>query len=437
MAIRVLQVHPGLVPPPKDPERAEYYFIRNNITGDILLPTWVNTADELREQLGSFPTYQVNNFTYHMELAGPNPYGTLRQKWHVFRFHLRTGLKLGRRQRYDCVKAYGSGLTGLVSVLLAKLLRTKLIVELPGAPEDTYRYARFGDSYRYARTPDLATRLAKMASNLVLKIIILSADRVQLLYSWQLQAYPRLQTVPASVVHIFSTVSKVPVGTGEDGSVLLVGAPWYVKGVDVLIRAWRKIEREFPASKLRILGYFPEEDLLKEMAGDSTQIEVLKARPNPETLKLIAECSVFVLASRTEGTPRVFIEAMAAGKPVIGSNVGGVRTLIRDSVNGFLFESENSDQLADKLRLLLSSPELRRRFGEAGRQIAITELDELTFGSQLSDMIEETIYERGSRLETDARPRNGADIFSSAAKNGEPNEYASSASRPLRNDSSL
>jgi len=404
MGIRVLQVHPGLVPPPKDPERAEYYFIRDNISGDILLPTWAKTADELRNQLGSFPTYKVNNFTYHMALEGPHPYGTLRQKWHVFRFQLLTGLKLGRSQRYDCVKSYGSGLTGLVSVLLSKLLRTKLIVELPGAPEDTYKYARFGDSYRYAATPDLVTRLAKIASNLVLKIVILSADRVQLLYSWQLQAFPQLQKVPASVVHIFSTVSKVPVGKDEDGSVLLVGAPWFVKGVDVLIRAWRQIEHEFPAGRLRILGYFPEEDMLRQMAGDSTQIEFLKARPNPETLQLIAHCSIFVLASRTEGTPRVFIEAMAAGKPVVGSDVGGVRTLVRDGVNGFLFDSENSDQLAGKLRLLLSSPELRRRFGEAGRQIALKELDELTFGSQLSDMIEDTIYERGPGYEKDLQP---------------------------------
>ena len=63
MSIRVLQIHPGLVPPSRDPERSEYYFIGGDIVGEVLLPTWVQTEQELREQVGSFPTFQVNKFT--------------------------------------------------------------------------------------------------------------------------------------------------------------------------------------------------------------------------------------------------------------------------------------------------------------------------------------------------------------------------------------
>lgn len=172
---------------------------------------------------------------------------------------------------------------------------------------------------------------------------------------------------------------------------LLVGAPWYVKGVDVLIQAWRSIEREFPKNKLRLLGYFPEKDLLDEMIGDSSQIEILAARPNPAALEVISRCSICVLASRTEGAGRVLIEGMAAGKPVIGSRVGGIVHYVRDGVNGLLFESENPADLADKLRALLASSELRTRFGAAGRKMATTEFSEATFGRLIQDMLQTTV----------------------------------------------
>jgi glycosyltransferase involved in cell wall biosynthesis len=301
------------------------------------------------------------------------------------------------------VKSYGAGLTGFTALLLAKLLRAKLIIELPGVPEDTYKYARFGDAYEYAAKPSLGTRLAKVGADLALRIVVACADRVQLLYPWQLQAYPKLRKVPASVIHVFSTISKTPKVEGEDGSVLLVGAPWYVKGVDLLIRAWRKIEHEFPNSKLRLMGNFPEKDLLREMCGDSRQIEFLKARPNPETLQLMASCSIFALASRTEAAGRVFLEAMAAGKPLVGPNLGGVAHYVRDGVNGFLFKSEDSDELAEKLRILLASPSLRAKFGAAGRKIATTEMSEAEFGRLVEEMFEETVYGEVRRPELKAK----------------------------------
>ena len=60
---------------------------------------------------------------------------------------------------------------------------------------------------------------------------------------------------------------------------------------------------------------------------------------------------------------------MAAGKPVIGSRVGGVPYYIREGETGLIFESENVDELAEKLRLLLSSPELQARLGQNGQRI--------------------------------------------------------------------
>lgn len=403
MSLRVLQVLPGPVPPPSDPTRAEFYHIAGDITGDILLPTWAETAEELRNNLGSYPTYPVNKFTYHMNIAGPYPYGTLLQKWYIFHFHVKTALALARQKKYDVVKAYGTGLTGLTALLIAKLIRAKLIIEMPSAPEDSYRYARFGNVWQHADKPDLRTLIARVFARWILYVVVLAADRVHLLYPWQLQKFPMLRRTPATVIPTFAPVSLVPNNVADEKFVLLVGAPWYVKGVDILIHAWRKIEDKFPDYKLKLVGYVGEKERLRAMIGDSQQIELLQAMSNPEVLDLMSRSSLVVLASRTEGGPRVFVEGMAAGKALIGSKVGGVAYYVREGQNGLLFEREDVDGLASRLQTLLAAPELRDKFGKASREIALTEMHEGIFGRRMQELFEITVNGRVPELEEQAQ----------------------------------
>jgi glycosyltransferase involved in cell wall biosynthesis len=220
---------------------------------------------------------------------------------------------------------------------------------------------------------------------------VLSSDRLHILYPDQLKHFPRLQKVPASLLPVFAAASRMPYTGISDNSLLLVGAPWYRKGADILIHAFRKLEADFPDWKLRMLGHFPDDHVLREMTGDSTQIEVLQALPNPETLKIIANCSVFVVASRSDSTPRVMVEAMAARKPIIGSRVGGIPEYVHDGVNGLLFENENVDDLSEKLRILMSSPELRERMGQAGYEMVPTRYAAEVWGRKMQEMIELTV----------------------------------------------
>ena len=81
-------------------------------------------------------------------------------------------------------------------------------------------------------------------------------------------------------------------------------------------------------------------------------------------------CDVFALPSRHEPFGLVVLEAWSAGKPVVASAVGGLRDLIADGENGFLTPPGEPDTLADRLRELLASSELRSRLGGAGRDLA-------------------------------------------------------------------
>jgi glycosyltransferase involved in cell wall biosynthesis len=75
----------------------------------------------------------------------------------------------------------------------------------------------------------------------------------------------------------------------------------------------------------------------------------------------------FLLPSANEGTPVVAIEALAARRPVVATRVGGVPDVVRDGVDGFLAPVGDVDALARHLAALAADPDLRRRFGDAGR----------------------------------------------------------------------
>jgi glycosyltransferase involved in cell wall biosynthesis len=90
-----------------------------------------------------------------------------------------------------------------------------------------------------------------------------------------------------------------------------------------------------------------------------------------DVARLYAACDVVVLSSANEGTPVVLIEALAAGRPVVATAVGGVSDVVASEIDGFLVGDGDTDALAERLELLAGDPELRRVMGEAGRRRAL------------------------------------------------------------------
>jgi glycosyltransferase involved in cell wall biosynthesis len=90
--------------------------------------------------------------------------------------------------------------------------------------------------------------------------------------------------------------------------------------------------------------------------------------PHDELEQLYGRAAVVVLPSHREGLPLCVIEAMAHGRPIVASAVGGIPELVEDGVTGFLVEPGDVAGLRLALELLLSDPKLRRRMGLAGRE---------------------------------------------------------------------
>lgn len=86
-----------------------------------------------------------------------------------------------------------------------------------------------------------------------------------------------------------------------------------------------------------------------------------------DTAAAISDLDVIALSSRNEGTPTALIEALAAGRPVVATDVGGVRSVVVDGKSGFVVPPADPVALGSALARLLADPELRRRMGTAGR----------------------------------------------------------------------
>lgn len=97
--------------------------------------------------------------------------------------------------------------------------------------------------------------------------------------------------------------------------------------------------------------------------------------PSEEVRLLYAACDIFVLASLGEGDPLVTLEAMASGKPLIATKVGGIPQQIKDGWNGFLIDPADERQLAEKIKYLIDNPDERQRMGANSRRFAEDEFD--------------------------------------------------------------
>ena len=150
-----------------------------------------------------------------------------------------------------------------------------------------------------------------------------------------------------------------------------VGRLTAVKGQRYLLEAVAKLSRDIPGLFCIFLGDGELLEELKDRAADLGIGEhVLFLGWRDDVAATMSILDVFVLPSLNEGMGRVIVEAMAAGKPIVASDVGGIRNLIGNKENGILVRPADPESLAKGIKDLYGDPEGRERMGEAGRQKA-------------------------------------------------------------------
>lgn len=146
-------------------------------------------------------------------------------------------------------------------------------------------------------------------------------------------------------------------------------------GLDLLIRAFSRIVRRYPRSRLSIAGrgepdYMEELQSLTEKAGVKQHVTFTGYLSADELATLFERSDILVQPSRWESFGVVLLEAMAVDLPVIATNVGGVSELVIDGVTGLLIPPDDLDALTDAMMKLTGDKELRERLAQNGRSMA-------------------------------------------------------------------
>ena len=205
--------------------------------------------------------------------------------------------------------------------------------------------------------------------------------------------------------------TPVQVHAKHTRTLLFIGRLVEIKGVDLLLTALRGMSDV----RLLIAGDGRErrelEARARELSVAATFVGCVGARQREA---LLAACDVVVVPSRvlvdgrTEGTPVVCLEAMAAGRVVVASRTGGLGEVIVDGENGLLFEPGDHRMLKEKLMLALGDEDLRRRISANARRRAQA-YDWSRIGERLSKIIESAVEENGqprnSRVQSRIRAR--------------------------------
>jgi glycosyltransferase involved in cell wall biosynthesis len=136
-------------------------------------------------------------------------------------------------------------------------------------------------------------------------------------------------------------------GAGEGGYALFVGRLSSEKGVRTLLRAWERAGALFP---LKIVGDGPLADEVRDAAGRNPAIEYVGRRTPAEVLELVGSAICTVCPSEWyEGFPRVVVESLARGTPIIAARIGSLANVVADGRTGMHFEPGDSDDLVTRL----------------------------------------------------------------------------------------
>jgi len=181
----------------------------------------------------------------------------------------------------------------------------------------------------------------------------------------------KLHWVPNAVdLDLFDPNNNDP--NNDEKNVTFIGAlePW--KGVHSFLEIAKLLLRTQNDLNFIIVG---EGSLLEYAKEESNKgilrgrVNVLEQIPHEEIPKVLSETSVLVVPSYMEGLPTVCLEAMALQVPVVASNIGGIPEIVIDGETGYLFNSCNLRECAEKVLEILLNEKLRRKMGSQCRRL--------------------------------------------------------------------
>jgi glycosyltransferase involved in cell wall biosynthesis len=298
--------------------------------------------------------------------------------------------RLHCRYGYDIIHANWVIPNGAVAALVAAWIRRPLVISLHGS--DIFfarRHALLGALAGWAFRR--AAGVTACSPELRVGAIALGADPGRLhLVPWG--ADPRRFAVSQGA----RDRVRAELGLRPDQPVLLsLGRLVKKKGIEYLIHALPDIVRNAPKTVCLVAGNGPEAGPLAQLAaelGVARHVRFLGAIPWPETPALYAAADIFVTPSihdargNVDGLPSTILEAMAASRPIIASQVAGIELAVTDGIHGLLTPERDAAALARAAVTLIQNDDLRNWLGENGRARVRQELNWMTVAHTLDEI---------------------------------------------------
>ena len=278
-------------------------------------------------------------------------------------------VRIIKTEKPDVVHTHTSK-AGILGRMAAKIARVPRIVH---TPHGHVFFGHFG--------PILSRMFLRVE-----RLFALLTDRVVALTDRESRDYTDLNVYPADkLVQIHSGVDiekfkQVPVSAvekkrslGLDRNGIVVGfIGWLlpIKGPMHLLKAMEDVWQDHDDTSLVFIGKGDlDVDLRAEAlkTGANGRVNFLGWRNDIDEIMPLFD--IFVLPSLNEGMGRVLVEAMAAGKPIVASNVGGIPDLVQHDHNGLLVPPGDEKALAAGIKQLINDPEKAKMMGQRGREL--------------------------------------------------------------------
>jgi glycosyltransferase involved in cell wall biosynthesis len=182
------------------------------------------------------------------------------------------------------------------------------------------------------------------------------------------------------------------------GAILCIAAHNVQKGIDTLLQAMVSVRSHGLDLRLVLVGDGPLRPDFEEQArrlGIDSIVEFAGFQDLPTVRRQLHQCSLFVLPSRVEPFGIVILEAMAQGKVIVATRVGGIPEIIEHLENGYLVPPDNPRLLAEAISEVIGDPALQRRLGAAGE---VTVRERFTYqhtGSNFELLFSDLVRRRG------------------------------------------
>lgn len=297
---------------------------------------------------------RVGNFFFHSEKYDNN---TLSRLFRGLWIQVMVPLQIcWGKSRVAAIIAYDPFRSGLAAIVLKYLLRCRAIIELNG----DYQEIELGQN-----------RLNQALTRTVFNFVLGHADAIKVLnanqeaFCGQLSQEKPIYRFPAFVAtEYFQSLESF-----QGDYLLSIGQPFDLKGMDVLIAAFKLIAEKHKKIHLRIMGYCPKKEMEKYqmLAFGEPRIDFIRPGWIEDVAEQMRGCYALVNAARTEAMGRVHIEAMACGKPVVATRTNGARECIEEGKTGLLCSIGDIEDFATKLDELLSNPRRADEMGKAGK----------------------------------------------------------------------